>query len=44
MVKVENNGLVFEYDINTEDGRKQLIETVLILYRNKFPSYMQTML
>lgn len=44
MVRVENNGLVFEYDINTEDGRKQLIETVLILYRNKFPFFINMLL
>ena len=44
MVRVENNGLVFDYDINTEDGRKQLIETVLILYRNKFPFFINMLL
>lgn len=44
MFKFNHRNIDYEYDISTEDGRKQMMETILIIYRNKFPFFINMLL
>lgn len=44
MIEFSYNNIDFSYDIEKEVDRKQLIETILIMYRQKFPFFINMLL
>ena len=44
MFRFSHRNIDYEYDIDTEDGKKQMIETILIIYRNKYPFFINMLL